>query len=62
MPIEVSVDGRIERLEMAHGKGSLPVSRQAHVVIDPYRRVLKRSIAIEQYQAWLAAREQNSKK
>lgn len=61
MPIEVSVDGRIERLEMAHGKGNLAISRQAHVVIDPHHRVLKRSIAIEQYQAWLAAREQNSK-
>lgn len=62
MPVEISLDGKIMRLEMADGKGSLPISRQAHVVVDPYSRILKRSIAIEQYQAWLAAREQDSRK
>lgn len=62
MPVEISLDGKIMRLEMADGKGSLSISRQAHVVVDPCSRILKRSIAIEQYQAWLAAREQDSRK
>ncbi|MEG3175002.1 M1 family metallopeptidase [Sphingomonas sp. RB3P16] len=52
MPVDVQVDGRIVRLAMAGGVGSLAVPRQAHVVIDPQAKLLRRSVAIEQYQAW----------
>jgi hypothetical protein len=52
MPIEIEVDGKVERLAMTDGKDTLSVSPSAHVVIDPMARVLRRSIAIEQAQAW----------
>ena len=52
MPVEVQVDGRIVKLSMAGGVGSLTVPKRAHVVIDPMAKLLRRSVAIEQYQAW----------
>ncbi len=55
MPVEVQVDGRIERLAMTGGRGMLRVADGAHVVIDPLARVLRRSTAVEEYQAWQAA-------
>jgi aminopeptidase N len=57
MPVEVQVGDRTETLAMANGRGTLTVPRDAHVVIDPHARVLKRSIAIEEMQAWQAARK-----
>lgn len=62
LPVEIGVDGKIVRLAMRDGKGSLSVARQAHVVIDPHSRILKRSIAVERYQAWLTTHEQDSVK
>ena len=56
MPVEVSVDGRVIELAMAGGHAFLPVATGAHVVVDPMARVLKRSIAVEEYQAWQAER------
>jgi aminopeptidase N len=52
MPVEVEVDGRVTAVPMSNGSGSLPVTPQAHVVIDPDARILKRSVAVEEYQAW----------
>jgi aminopeptidase N len=52
MPVEVQVDGRIVRVAMTGGTGSLIVPRRAHVVTDPFSRILKRSRAVEDYQAW----------
>ncbi|MDB5711694.1 MAG: peptidase [Sphingomonas bacterium] len=52
MPLEVQVDGRLVRLAMTGGTGSLFVPRGAHVVTDPFARILKRSRAVEEYQAW----------
>ena len=52
MPVEVQIDGRIVKLPMAGGVGSLTVPKRAHVVIDPKAKLLRRSVAIEQYQAW----------
>lgn len=62
MPVEITIDGRIKRLDMAGGKGHVSISGQAHVVIDPHNRILKRSVAVEQYQIWLAAQEKDSRK
>jgi aminopeptidase N len=56
MPVEVSVDGRVVRLAMAGGKGYVPARADAHIVVDPMARVLKRSVAVEEYQAWQAER------
>lgn len=55
LPVEVSVDGAVTRLPMTDGRGSITVPTGAHVVIDPMARILRRSIALEQAQAWRAA-------
>ena len=52
LPVEVQVGDRIERLAMTNGTGTLTVPAGAHVVTDPWARILKRSIAIEEAQAW----------
>ncbi|OYY68852.1 M1 family metallopeptidase [Sphingomonas sp. 28-63-12] len=52
MPIEISVNGAVSRLEMAGGHGWIALPTGAHVVIDPMARVLKRSMAIEAMQAY----------
>ena len=57
MPVEVSVDDRVVRLAMTGGHGFLPAAASAHIVVDPMARMLKRSIAVEEYQAWQAERQ-----
>ena len=52
VPVEVQVGDRVERLAMAKGSGSLAVPADAHVVVDPMSRLLRRAVAIEQYQVW----------
>ena len=51
MPVEVSVDGRIQTVAMTGGRGSIRVPAGAHVVIDPQNRVLRRLDFVETYQA-----------
>jgi aminopeptidase N len=51
MPVEVQVSERIERIAMTDGRGRIAVPDDAHVVIDPHARVLRRSTAIEAVQA-----------
>lgn len=55
MPVEVQVGDSVQRLTMADGTGSLAVPADAHVVVDPHARILRRSVAIEELQAWRAA-------
>ncbi|RHW17052.1 M1 family peptidase [Sphingomonas gilva] len=55
MPVEVQVDGRVQRLAMTGGKDTLTVPEGAHVVVDPWAKILKRSKAVEDYQAWQEA-------
>jgi aminopeptidase N len=57
MPVEVQVDGKVERLAMTGGRDSIAVAPGAHVVVDPASRILKRSRAIEEYQAWQARKK-----
>lgn len=54
MPIEVQIGDSIERVPMADGRAVLTIPPDAHVVIDPMARVLRRSEAVEQFQAWQA--------
>jgi aminopeptidase N len=54
MPVEVSIDGKTQRLAMTDGRSTLTVPPGAHVVVDPDARVLRRSEAIEAMQAWRA--------
>jgi len=51
MPVEVSVDGRVETLAMTGGRGAIAVPAAAHIVIDPQNKVLRRLDFIETYQA-----------
>jgi aminopeptidase N len=55
MPVEVQIDGQIRTLAMTGGTDSIAVAPGAHVVVDPYSRVLKRSRAVEEFQAWRTA-------
>lgn len=55
MPVEVQVGDRIERVAMTGGAGSLTVPEGAHVVVDPFARILRRSVAVEEMEAWRAA-------
>jgi aminopeptidase N len=51
MPIEVSIAGKLVRLPMTGGRGSVDLpSPGAHVVIDPHARVLRYDPAIEAWQ------------
>ena len=61
MPVEVRIGDRVQRVPMTAGRATLTVPAGAHVVVDPNARVLKRSIAVEEYQAWQAARREGHK-
>ncbi|WP_066479750.1 MULTISPECIES: M1 family metallopeptidase [unclassified Sphingomonas] len=50
MPVEVAVDGRVQTLEMAGGRGQIALPARAHVVIDPMSRILRHSDAVERLQ------------
>ena len=52
LPVEVQVGSRIVRVPMTAGVGSVAVPPGAHVVVDPNALVLRRSVAVERYQAW----------
>jgi aminopeptidase N len=54
LPLEVQVGDKVETLPMTNGTATLSVPADAHVVVDPWSKILKRSIAIEQFQAWKA--------
>jgi aminopeptidase N len=53
MPIEVKVGDTVTRLPMTNGTGTITVPHGAHVVVDPWARVLKHSDAIQAYQNWI---------
>ena len=55
MPVEVQVNGTVQRVAMGDGRGAIALPRDAHVVIDPFARVLKRSTAVEEMQRWKKA-------
>ncbi len=54
VPVDLQVAGKTHIVPMAGGKGSLSVPAAAHVVIDPDAKILRRSVAIEEMQAWNA--------
>ena len=60
MPVEASVDGQVVTVAMTGGSGFLAAPTGAHVVLDPNARILRRSVAVEEYQAWQA--EQRAKR
>ena len=56
LPVEVQVGERLETIPMTGNQGSLTVPAGIHVVIDPMARILRRSEAVERYQAQQAAK------
>jgi aminopeptidase N len=54
MPVEVKLGDRTMRVAMDGGRSEVTVPAGAHVVVDPMARVLRRSVAVEQFQAWQA--------
>ena len=54
MPVEVQVGDTVTRTPVPAGGTTISVAPGQHVVIDPAARVLKRSAAVEDYQAWQA--------
>jgi len=54
MPVEVSVDGVVTRVAMPGGRATLTVPEGAHVVLDPWSRILKQSDNIDALQAYRA--------
>ncbi len=51
LPVEVQVDGVVQRVAMEGGRATITVPTGAHVVIDPMARILRRNPAIEAMQA-----------
>jgi len=45
------------KVDMPDGTATIDAPASAHVVVDPYARVLKRSRAVEDYQAGLRKRQ-----
>jgi aminopeptidase N len=58
MPLDVMVDGRLTRLPMTAGEGSVPVQPRSTVTIDPQSKLLRQSDAIDRFHAWREANPQ----
>ena len=56
MPVEIAVHGKLVRVPMTDGIGTVTAPPGAHIVIDPDARVLRRSEQVETYKAWQAKR------
>ncbi|HEX4693977.1 M1 family metallopeptidase [Sphingomonas sp.] len=56
MPVEVQIDDKLVRVAMPDGTATIDVPTNAHVLVDPYARVLRRSKAVEDYQAGMRKR------
>ncbi|UZK66441.1 M1 family metallopeptidase [Sphingomonas sp. M1-B02] len=52
LPLEVSVDGVVTRLAMTGGKDMLTVPEGAHVVVDPWSKILMQSDNVDAFQAY----------
>ncbi|UGQ45739.1 M1 family metallopeptidase [Massilia endophytica] len=62
MPIEVRINGRIERLAMADGKGEISLPAGALYTIDPNSRVLRHEAQFEEWQRYEKERKQKKAK
>lgn len=50
LPVEISVGGKLQLVEMSRGTNTVTVPAGAHVIVDPAARILKRSKAVEDFQ------------
>ena len=52
MPVEIEIDGEsLVTVPMTGGRGVLSVRADAHVLIDPDNKVLRRDVFIEEWKA-----------
>lgn len=51
LPVEVEVDGVARRVPMTDGRGELTIPADAHIVIDPMAKILRKSDALERMRA-----------
>ncbi len=57
MPVELRIDDAApRRVEIPAGGVTLRIPADAHIVIDPFSRVLRHSAAVAAFQAWTAAK------
>ncbi|RYY24192.1 MAG: M1 family peptidase [Sphingomonadales bacterium] len=54
MPVEVEVSGKLQSVAMTGGTATIDAPEGAHVVVDPWAKILKRSVDIEAFQAYQA--------
>jgi aminopeptidase N len=57
MPLDVEIDGRVQTVAMAGGRGQIAVPTGAHVLIDPQNKVLRQMDVIDALQAYKAAQK-----
>ncbi|WP_066793987.1 M1 family metallopeptidase [Sphingomonas soli] len=50
LPVEVSIDGVVQLVQMPGGTATIKAPANAHVIVDPAARILKRSANVEEYQ------------
>lgn len=53
MPIEVMVGDKLVKVAMPGGTATINAPADARVLVDPFARILRRSKAVEDYQAGL---------
>ncbi len=56
LPVEVSVDGKLQLVAMPGGTATIRVPAGAHVIADPAARILKRAKNVEDYQNYVFRR------
>lgn len=61
MPIDVSLDGEVQRVAMTGGRGFVAAPAGAHIIVDPMARVLRSNPAIDAFQTWKAAQAKKPK-
>lgn len=56
LPVDVSIDGKVQKVAMPGGTATLTIPAGAHVIFDPNAHVLRRSEAVEAVQRWAQQR------
>jgi hypothetical protein len=56
LPVDVAIDGKVQKVAMPGGTATFTVPAAAHVVLDPDAHVLRRSESVEAVQRWARQR------
>lgn len=55
MPVEVQIGDAVQTVPMTNGTATIAVPAGAHVTVDPWSKILKRSADIDAFHAWRAS-------